>query len=185
MAANLANAFHFLLGLLLQLYLALLLLRVLLQMVQADFYNPISQVVWRFTNPLVMPLRSIVPKYRHHDIAGWVVVYVYAVLAVLLLYWSFGVPPEALDVVWYTLVFVLHTALKLYTVCLFAQAILSWVGPGLQRPGANVLYSLNEPLLRPVRRYVKPVSGIDLSPLVLMLVFAVLLRLIRLPGILQ
>jgi YggT family protein len=63
------------------------------------------------------------------------------------------------------------------------QAILSWFGPGVNNPTSNILWSMNEPLLRPIRRVIPPVSGLDLSPLVAIIGLQVLVMLVPLPNI--
>jgi YggT family protein len=73
--------------------------------------------------------------------------------------------------------------LGLYTFTLFIQAVMSWIGPGVHNPAANVLWSLNEPLLRPVRNVLPPIGGLDLSPLAVILALQVLSRLLPLPGV--
>jgi YggT family protein len=71
---------------------------------------------------------------------------------------------------------------NLYTFTIFIQAIMSWLGPGVRNPASNILWSMNEPLLRPARRLIPPLSGLDLSPLVVILLLQVLNRLLPLPG---
>ena len=167
------NALFFLVNMLFDLYLGALLLRVLLQVMRADFYNPLSQVV--------QPLRRLVPRYRNVDTATLVVLYVVALLYVLLVAHLFAAGVGVIAALWYALLKCLVLACNLYTLSLFTQAILSWLGPGVNNPAANILYSLNEPLLRPVRRFIPPLGGFDLSPLVVMLALQVLIRLIPLP----
>ena len=85
-------------------------------------------------------------------------------------------------VLWFALLKVAGLALSLYTASIAIYAILSWFGPGFSNPAANILYSINEPLLRPLRRLIPPVSGLDLSPLVAILLLQVLGMLLPLPG---
>ena len=85
----------------------------------------------------------------------------------------------------YTVLKLLVMLLALYTFTLFVQAILSWVGPGTQNPAATVLWSINEPLLRPVRNIIPPIGGLDLSPLAVIIALQVLSRLVPLPGVLR
>jgi YggT family protein len=70
--------------------------------------------------------------------------------------------------------------LNLYTFTVFVQAVLSWIGPGVNNPAGSVLWSLNEPLLRPVRRLIPPISGLDLSPLLLILALQFVSRVVPL-----
>ena len=185
MGAHTTNAVYFLITTLFDLYMGALLLRMLLQVVRADFYNPLSQLVWKITNPPVQPLRAFVPRWRQLDTAALAVLLTVAVIYVALVGWMFTTGISALSMVWYAVLKVLTLTVNLYTITLFAQAILSWLGPGVNNPAANVLWSLNEPLLRPVRRFIPSISGLDLSPLAVMLALQVLNRLIPLPFILR
>jgi YggT family protein len=183
MGANANNAIFFLVTTLFDLAMWLQLLRILLQWVRADFHNPMSQLVWQATRYPTDWLRTVIPRWRRLDSAALLVLialallYVYSVAALL----GFGM--GALSALWYAALKVLVLAVNLYTFTLFVQAILSWLGPGVNNPASNVLWSLNEPMLRPVRRFVPPVAGLDLAPLLVMLLLQVVARLIPLPGL--
>lgn len=185
MGPNTSNALFFLVGTLFDLYLGALLLRIILQWVKADFYNPLSQIVWKLTNPPVLPLRNLVPRWKNLDTAALLVALVVAVLYILVVGWLFSAGVPSWSLLWYAALKCLVLAINLYTLSLFAQAILSWLGPGVNNPAANILWSMNEPLLRPVRRFIPLLSGLDLSPLAVMLALQVLNRLIPLPLILR
>lgn len=175
------NALFFLVNVLFDLFMGALLLRVLLQLVRADFYNPLSQLVWKVTNPLAQPLRPIVPRYRNLDTATLLVLFLVAVIYIAVVGWMLGASVSLLLMVWFALLKCIVLAINLYTLSLFVQAILSWMGPGGRNPAADILWSLNEPLLAPVRRFIPPIGGFDLSPLAVMLALQVLIRLVPLP----
>lgn len=177
------NALFFLVNVLFDLYMGALLLRVLLQWVKADFYNPLSQLVWKLTNPPVQPLRSFVPRYKNIDTATLLVLLLVAIAYIALVSWMLSPGISPLSLVWFAALKCVALAINLYTLSLFTQAILSWLGPGVNNPAANVLWSLNEPLLRPIRRFIPSVAGMDFSPLVVMLALQVLSRLVPLPFI--
>lgn len=185
MSANTSNALFYLVSTLFEVYLWVVMLRMILQVVRADFYNPISQLVWQLTQPIVRPLQRVLPKVGPYDTAAVLVLFavavVYVFVATAMLGYSVGVP-EAL---WYALLKLVVQALNLYTFALVVQAILSWVGPGVNNPAGSILWSINEPLLRPVRRVIPPFSGLDLSPLVVIVLLQFVKLLIPLPGILR
>jgi YggT family protein len=184
LVANAGNALLFLLTTVADLMLGVVLLRVLLQGARADFYNPISQLVWRLTQPVVRPLQAVVPRWRRVDLAGILLLYLLSFLFVQLVINFLGVGSVGIPAaLWFALLKIITLTLNLYTLSLFAQAILSWVGPGVTNPAANVLWSLNEPLLRPVRRILPPLAGLDLTPIPVMLALQVLDRLLELPAI--
>jgi YggT family protein len=182
MGANANNALFFLVTTLFNLYLGAVMLRILLQWVRADFYNPVSQLVWKVTQPLAGPLRNIVPRWRQLDTAGLVVLLVLCFIFIQLVMWMLSMHTTVGYAIWYALLKAVSVLLGLYTLSIFAEAILSWVGPGINNPAANILWSINEPLLRPVRRVIPPIGGLDLSPLAVILGLQVLSRLLPLPG---
>ena len=185
MGANTSNALFYLVSTLFEVYLWIVMLRMILQVVRADFYNPISQLVWQLTQPVVRPLQRVFPKLRQWDTAAMVVLLVVAVAYVFVAVTLLGYSVSFLVALWYALLKLVVLALNLYTFGLVIQAILSWVGPGVNNPAGSILWSLNEPLLRPVRRVIPPFSGLDLSPLVVIVVLQFLKLLVPLPGILR
>lgn len=183
MGANANNALFFLISTLFDLALWAWLLRILLQWVRADFYNPLSQLIWNVTRYPTDFLRRFVPRWRNLDTAGAAVVFVIALLYIEVMSSLFGFRTPLIPSLGYALLKIAVLLVNLFTFTLFIQAILSWVGPGVNNPASNVLWSLNEPLLRPVRRLIPPISGLDLSPLAVMLVLQVVSRLLPLPGV--
>ncbi|MEQ1439688.1 YggT family protein [Fontimonas sp. SYSU GA230001] len=183
MGANASNAMLFLVTTLFDLALWVFLLRVILQWVRADFYNPISQLIWKATRYPTDWLRRFVPSAGNLNLAAGLVVaaltlaYVYTVVGLL------GFSVTTLSALWFAALKLLVVVVNLYTFTIFVQAILSWLGPGVNNPASNILWSMNEPLLRPARRVLSPLSGLDLSPLIVILLLQVLNRLLPLPGI--
>jgi YGGT family. len=180
MEANINNGVIFLVNALLDLALSVMLLRVLLQLARADFYNPISQLVWRITQPVTRPLQRLIPRWRTLDLAGTLLLYLLALIYIQVIASLWGFSPGLVTTLVQALFKLISLTLNLYTLSLFAQAILSWVGPGVSNPAANVLWSLNEPLLRPVRSVLPTIGGLDLSPIPVMLVLQALDRFLPL-----
>jgi len=184
MGANADNAIFFLVTTLFDLAMWLLLMRILLQWVRADFYNPMSQLVWQTTRYPTDLLRKIIPRWRNLDSAALLVLLALAMLYVYSIAALLGSTTVSLTtLVWTAVLKILVLTVNLYTFTLFVQAILSWLGPGVNNPASNVLWSLNEPILRPVRRIIPPMAGLDLAPLVVMLLLQVVARLIPLSGL--
>lgn len=182
MGANTSNALLFLVTTLFDLLMWVFLLRILLQWARADFYNPISQAIWKITRFPTDVLRSYIPSPRGFNIAAALTVLAISVLYIYTVVNLLGFSVSLVPAVWYGVLKVIVLLLNLLTFTLFVQAILSWLGPGVNNPASNILWSLNEPLLRPVRRIIPPLSGLDLSPLFVILVLQVLNRLLPLPG---
>ncbi|MGQ0621284.1 MAG: YggT family protein [Panacagrimonas sp.] len=183
MGANANNALYYLVSTLLNLYLCMVLLRIVLAWVRADFYNPVSQLAWKLTQPLLAPFAKMIPRWRRLDTPATLLLFLFALIHVNVVMWMVGINLALLSGPFYAVLKVLVLAANLYTVTMTFQAILSWFGPGVNNPASNILWSMNEPLLRPVRRLIPPVAGLDLSPLFVIIGLQVLVMLVPLPGI--
>lgn len=168
------------------LYLLAFLLRFLLHWVRSDYYNPFTQAIVRITNPLVRPAARFIPTSRNVDVpAVAVLVLLEGVLTWLLL--SIGNIPTG-TLAPFTLLIVyrlISLALWFYSVSILIYVILSWVGPGTRHPIAVVLADLNEPILRPARRLIPTIAGLDLSPLLVLILAQAASRLLPLPNYLS
>ena len=148
------------------------LLRVLLPLARADSRNQLSQAVIRLTNPLVLPLRRLLPPIGKVDTASIVALLIVQIAATATL-WLLGAYPYVIDAG------AVHDdgaaepdrapLLQFYTFALILYILLSWVAPGTYSPASALLDSLCEPLLRPVRRLIPPLAGIDFSALFLII----------------
>ncbi len=161
------NAFYFLLDTVFNLYLMVVLLRIWLQASRADFYNPLSQFVVKATNPLLIPLRRMIPSIGKLDTGAVVLALVVSagkmLLIQLLLLGQFDVTGLITGAVLTTL----KEAFSLLFWVLIIRAILSWFSQG-RNPMELVLVQLTEPLLAPVRKIVPPIGGLDLSVLIVL-----------------
>ena len=158
------------------LYITIVLLRLILQICQADFYNPICQFVVKATNPLLIPLRRVIPSIGRFDTASLVLA---LILQALLLAVLSGLPVAQLgqyagQLAALTVLELLSSAVQLYTWAIILVVIISWVAPGSFHPGAQLLYQITEPLLAPIRRVLPSMGGLDLSPMILMLILFIL-----------
>lgn len=151
------------------LIVTLVVLRFLLQLVRADFYNPMSQFIVRFTNPMLMPLRRIIPGLGGFDLASVVLAYVLQMLfivAVLLMYG--GIAPIANMLLWGAIA-LLALVLKIYFWGMVIVIIVSWIAPNSYNPAVVLVQQLLEPVMQPVRNLVPDLGGLDLSPIFLFL----------------
>ena len=174
------SAITFIVETLLSLALFVVLARLLLQWTRADFRNPLCQAVVRLTNPLILPLRRVLPPMGKIDTASVVAVLLVAIIDVGCLFGLHGVglpPPE----LWIrpVLTEIARTLLWTYFYAIFLYALLSLIAPGGYSPLQSVLTSLCEPVLRPIRRIIPAVAGLDLSPLWAMILIQALLILLR------
>ncbi len=148
------------------LYLLVVLLRFILQLVRADFYNPLSQFVVRATHPLLRPLRRVVPSLGGLDLASLVLaLLVQLLLMALMLLLAYGTPGNPLALLVWAVIGVLGLFLKIFYFALIAGVILSWVAPNSYNPAVQLVNQLCEPLLVPFRRLLPDLGGLDISPI--------------------
>lgn len=160
------SAIIFIVDTLLRLALFVVLARLLLQWARADFRNPICQAVVRVTNPLILPLRRVLPPVGKVDTASVVAVILVAVAYVAIISALAG-DAWPNPIVWTrsVVLVIVRTMLETYFWAIFIYALLSLIAPGGYSPMQSVLASLCEPILRPFRRIIPALAGIDLSPL--------------------
>jgi YggT family protein len=164
---------------LLTLALAVVLLRLFLQWSRADFRNPICQGIVRVTNPLIIPLRRILPPIGRIDTASVVAVLLVAIVEVVIITSLSGIPLDPLFVLRAALLEIVTKTLWLYFYAIFLYALISMVAPGVYSPLQALLTSICEPVLRPIRRIIPPLGGIDLSPLWAGILIQAILILLR------
>ena len=174
------DALIFLVDTLVGLYLFVLLLRLLLQLVRADFRNPIARGVVQLTNPLILPLRRVLPAAGRIDTASVVAVVLVSAAKLLVLSALSRLPfPPALPFARALAVDLLRLVLQAYFFGILLYSVLSFVAQGAYSPVQTLLESLCEPVLRPIRRRIPSISGLDLSPLWAVIAIQALLLLIR------
>lgn len=171
----LQNVAVFLVDTLFSLYIGAVLLRLLLAMARANFYNPLSQFLVKMTNPVLVPMRRMIPAVGKIDTAAVVLALGLTIIKVFLLVAIKGAGAGFIGVVVYSVLELVRTVIHIYIFALVVQAVLSWVGNSYGNPLADLLNSLTEPLLRPVRRFVPNVGMVDLSPMVAILLLYVVL----------
>jgi YggT family protein len=172
MSLALLNLSQFLINTLFGIYILAVMLRFLLQWVKADFYNPMCQMLIKLTNPPLLPLRKVIPGWFGLDFAGVVLMLILQCIELALLSLLFHYPINSWLVV-IGVVKLMQLVLNLYFFAIILRALLSWFSPNPTHPNVILLYQLTEPALKPVRRLLPPISGIDLSPLLLLIVLQV------------
>ena len=159
------NALSYLIGTLIDLYVAAVLLRLLLQWVRADFYNPVSQFLVRVTNPALVPLRRVIPSIGRLDTASVVLMLALEVISVTLLGTLASHDLSWGQVIVLSVQKLLMTLLMTYFFLIIIAVILSWVARDMRNSSVPLIFQLTEPVLRPFRKVIPPIAGIDLSPL--------------------
>ncbi|WP_101758547.1 YggT family protein [Oceanicoccus sp. KOV_DT_Chl] len=148
------------------LYILALLLRLLLQLSKADFYNPISQFMVKVTQPVVAPTRRMIPSVGRIDSATLVIVLLLQMLATTALVLIQGYPiPNPVSLAIWGVLGTLGMVINIYFVAIIASIILSWVAPGSYNPTILLLHQLTEPVMAPFRKLLPSMGGLDLSPI--------------------
>jgi len=176
----LADPLVFLIRTLFGLYIAVVLIRFLLQWARADFYNPISQFVVRVTAPVLRPLRQIIPGYGGMDLASLVLAWALKAVELALIAGLLGHGGPLLGALAWAVPALLELVIDLFLFAILIRVVLSWVNPDPYNPAVALLDRLTDPILRPAQRLLPPIGGIDLSPMLVM-VGLVLLQMLLVP----
>ncbi len=170
-----ADIFNLVVDTISSLYLLIILLRFILQLSRADFYNQISQFVVKATNPLVIPLRRVVPGFGGIDVASLLLalLFQFAVLLLKSLVLGFGIP-GLLGLLAMSAVLVLSLLLKIYFWGLIIMIVGSWIAPGSGHPALVLINQICEPVMKPFRSILPPMGGLDLSPILVFMVLQIL-----------
>jgi YggT family protein len=179
------NAAFYLLKTVSHLYLLTILFRFVLQWVRADFYNPLSQFIVRATNPLVVPARRLLPSFGGVDVPTLVVLVLLESLVTWLLLALVGGMVPADMFILYVALRLISLTLWLYSIGIFVYVILSFFAQASYSPIAMLLGQVVGPILRPVRRVLPPIGGLDLSPLLVLIFLQALMIALPLPPYLR
>jgi YggT family protein len=178
MNGSTVNALSYLVGTLIDLYVAAVLLRLLLQMVRADFYNPLCQFLMKVTNPVLVPLRRVIPSIGRLDTASVILMLVLEILGIWIISRIGSTAMNLQQIVAFSAIKLMMTLLMTYFFLIIASVILSWVGQGMRHPIIPLVYQLTEPVLKPFRKFIPPIAGIDLSPLFALIAIRFLILLL-------
>ncbi|AJO81212.1 MULTISPECIES: YggT family protein [Pseudomonas] len=153
------------------LYLLIVLMRFVLQLVRANFYNPLCQFVVRATQPLLKPMRRIIPSLFGLDMSSLVLaILVQLLLMALTLLLTYGTTGNPVQLLIWSIIGVTALFLKIFFFALIISVILSWVAPGSHNPGAELVNQICEPALAPFRRILPSMGGLDISPILAFMV---------------
>lgn len=159
------EAVNYLLGFIFQALMMILILRVWLQAVRADFYNPLSQFIVKVSNPLVIPLRRIIPGFGGVDFATVLLAYLVAAGKFMILPLINGGAVDVPASLYLGLLFLIKQSGVLLFMIMLVMALMSWVVQGYN-PTMMIFQQLTEPFLRPIRRIIPSIGGLDLSIIV-------------------
>ncbi len=177
----LANAAQILIGFIFSILVGLVVLRVLLQLVRANFHNPICQFLYKATNPVLMPLRRIIPAWRRLDIAGVVLAWVLLVLKRVLIFAMIASVPSFAGLAVIAFADLIGFTLMIVLILIIVRVILSFVASDSYHPVVPLVFQLTEPIMKPVRKRMPALGGLDLSPIIILLAIFLLQALVVAP----
>ena len=173
----------FVVGIVFGLLIFTVLMRLILQIVRADFYNPISQFMLRITNPMLLPLRRIIPGLFGIDMAAVVLLVFLEALEIVVthLLQGIGLHTPLLFLSELLGMIIQHTA-QLFMISILIMVVISWINPSASyHPIGQLVHQIAEPILRPARKILPPFNGIDLSPILAIIFLAAIMFLIAAP----
>lgn len=147
------------------LYLLIVLLRFILQLVRANFYNPLCQFAVKATQPLLKPLRRVIPSMFGLDMSSLVLALIVQMVLFAVILLLSGYKVDVLFLVPWGLIGIFALFLKILFWAMIISVILSWVAPGSHNPGAELVQQITEPVLAPFRRIIPNLGGLDISPI--------------------
>jgi len=174
---NFSNAGLFLIKSLFELYLLVLAIRLILAYAQANYFNPITRLVIKLTQPLVGPLRRIIPNYRRIEFSTLVLIIIFELLKISFLFALTVGIPNILILIEVAIISALKLLLQTFFYAILLQAIISWFQPS-ETPATQILRQLSSPILHPLQRIIPPVSGFDITPIPALLLLQLLIILL-------
>ena len=147
------------------LYQLIVLLRFILQLVRANFYNPLCQFAVKATQPLLKPLRRVIPSMFGLDMSSLVLALIVQMVLFAVILLLSGYKVDVLFLVPWGLIGIFALFLKILFWAMIISVILSWVAPGSHNPGAELVQQITEPVLAPFRRIIPNLGGLDISPI--------------------
>jgi YggT family protein len=165
------TALVFLINTVFGIYILLIMLRFLLQWMRVGFRgDPMLRLLLRLTNPPLQFLYNFIPGWNDVDFAAIVFMLTLKMLELTLIAWLYGQSIGIIGLFLLSIANLLSLLVYIFIFAIIIQVILSWITHhDSHNPLSNILYHLNEPILRPVRRKVPPIQGIDFSPLVVII----------------
>jgi YggT family protein len=176
-----SNAGVFLVQTLFGFYILTVMLRFLLQWARANFYNPLVQFLVTLTNPTLLPLRRFIPGFMGLDMAAVVLMLALQGLELFLVFYLKGHMPNLAGLTVLAAAELLSLLVNVFFWAIIIRVILSWVNPDPRHPAVGLLNELTEPIMRPAQRLLPPISGLDLSPILVLIALQLLNMLLIYP----
>jgi len=157
----------------------IIMIRLVLELVEADFYNPICKAIHSITNPVLKPVRAFLPRFKRIDSASLLMVIVFEIIAVwVTLKLKSSINPSLLGLIVLSLGSALGEFVRIFTWSIIIQAFLSWTAPDPRNPIVSVLQAITAPILSKARTVLPATPGVDFSPIIALVALQLTLMLI-------
>ncbi|WP_415886684.1 YggT family protein [Neptuniibacter sp. QD37_6] len=158
-----------------EMYAFIIILRFLLQLSHADYYNPISQAIAKLTNVPVVAISRAVPRIGKFDLSALLYATVVKLATLLLIVMVSGMNmPNIAQLLVLAIVGVVNGILEIYFWAVLGSVIISWVAPGSYHPGPQLIQQVTQPLFKLVQKVIPPIGGLDLSPIFIFLAITII-----------
>lgn len=180
-SSSLVNGGTFLISTLFDLYLMILMVRFILCLIHADYFNPITQFIIKLTKPLIQPLRRVLPMVKRIELATLVVMIVIAAIKFFILgLITVSAPESYLGLLILACANVFKLFINTFFYAIFLQAVLSWIQPGYS-PVTQLLLQITSPIMRPIQRVMPLIGGFDLSPIPALIILELIIIIVADP----
>lgn len=183
-ASYYTNPVEFIINTIVDLYILIIMLRYLLQLVRADFYNPVSQFLIKASNPLLIPMRRYIPSLGRHDSSSILLMLALKVAALSMVFLIKGIDLSLHTLLILSVADLFSLAINVFLFSILIIIVISWINPGAHNPVVSLLNNLTAPLMNPARKLLPPISGLDLSPILVILGLQIL-KMLLLPPIIH
>jgi YggT family protein len=164
MGSPINNAGIFLVTTVFDLYIFVLMLRLVLVALRVDYFNPVSQTIIKLTQPIIGPLRRSIPNYKHIELASLLVLLLLEALKFMLIGMIVAGLPNPLGLFVLAVADSLKSLVNIFFYAIIVQAIMSWISSG-HSPITHVIHTITAPVMRPFQRLIPPLGGMDISPI--------------------
>ncbi|HEX7034587.1 MAG TPA: YggT family protein [Pseudomonadales bacterium] len=173
------DALNFVITFILEVVTFVFVARFLLQACRVDFYNPISQGLVKATDPVLRPVRMVLPGYRNLDFAAFLAAVLVQILLIMSLSALYGgYVGSVVTLIAQAVLRVILLVIQIFWWSILIVIIAGWIAPGSYHPALALLQQITEPLLAPARRLLPPLGGLDFSPIVVFLILGVIERIL-------
>ena len=167
---SLIDGGNFLINSLFSLYILFLLIRFWMHVNNADFRNPVGAFLVQVSNPLLLPFKSLISHSRGFALAVLLLALAFTLLKLFILQSLQGSAYSLPGLMVLSVADVVQTSIYIFLVALIIRALSSWIAPqGGYNPFLSIVFTLSEPIMAPARRIIPPISGFDLSPILVII----------------